>query len=199
LFLSIAGTACLLNVKCHVEQLLGPDRVVKCYGFAPPPTYFCASDQDPETASRLQKAIDNSLCYIHDNDCVPLLSVVSIRRLAALLDAVDNQTEHMWAYRRFKIFWEWEEIPQNIFDAVKEAETGELRRNAESSNVASKLRIPAKLIIWMKKDVAASKFEAIGCTPEDVAEMDVFMCQDMISDHMPEQYEDALDSLCGIA
>jgi surfactin synthase thioesterase subunit len=32
-----AGVACLLQIKCYKESLLG-DRLVKCYGFAPPPT-----------------------------------------------------------------------------------------------------------------------------------------------------------------
>jgi hypothetical protein len=60
---------------------------------------------------------------------------------------------------------------------------------------ASKLEIPAKIVIWVKKNDGGS-FEAIGCSPDEIAELNVFCCQDMVSDHLPEQYEDALDALC---
>lgn len=187
-----AGTACLLNIKCHLEKPLG-DRVIKCYGFAPPPTY-CIDEAliDPMAKLSIQTAIDNSLCYIHDNDCVPLLSVMCIRRLANLMDAVDNKTEHMWALRRFKLFWEWEPIPDDIVKAVNQAEKDCARSIAIDG--ASKLMIPAKLVIWMKRN-GVGKFEGIGCSPSAVSDLNIFCCEDMISDHMPEQYEDALDAL----
>jgi len=38
-------------------------------------------------------------------------------------------------------------------------------------------------------------FQASRCPPRTVAARNIFMCNDMISDHLPEMYEDALDSL----
>jgi Lipase (class 3) len=189
-----AGVACLLQIKCYKEKLLG-DRTVKCFGFAPPPT-FCTDMllKDSEDAASIQRAIDHTLCYIHDNDCVPFMSVMAIRRLATLMDTVDNRTEHMWAFRRFKIFWEWEMIPQELVDDVKAAE--ENKAAVKCCAGASRLIIPAKMIVWMKKNFAGS-YEGFGCDPGAVADLNIFCCQDMISDHLVEPYEDALDELAG--
>lgn len=98
-----AGVACLLQIKCYKEQLFGSDRLVKCYGFAPPPT-FCFDGMQSDDSAQIKRAIDNTVCYVHDNDCVPLLSVMSIRRFARLMDAVDDHTENIWFYRRFQFF-----------------------------------------------------------------------------------------------
>lgn len=188
------GTATLLNIKIHLEKPLGK-RPIKCFGFAPPPTYCVNKNlQDATAAKSIQTAIDNCIGHIHDNDCVPFLSVYCIRRLATLMDTVDNKTEHMWFYKRFKLFWEYEEIPQDLIDDVKLAEQNS---NVTTRDIdgASKLEIPAKLVIWMKYNLAAQSFEAIGCNPSKVAELNVFCCEDMVSDHMPEAYEDALDAL----
>jgi hypothetical protein len=190
-----AGAACLLNIKCHKENLLGADRTVKCYGFAPPPTLCTDELQDgSKDAASIQRAIDNTLCYIHDNDCVPFLSIMCVRRLATLMDTVDNRTQHMWAFRRFKIFWEWEKIPQELIDDVQLAEAD--KEGAKRCNGASRLVIPAKLVVWMKKNFAGS-YEGFGCDPSAVADLNIFCCQDMITDHLVEPYEDALDELAG--
>jgi len=188
-----AGTATLLNVKVHLEKPLG-DRKVKCYGFAPPPTYCVDKDlKDPAAAASIQRAIDNCIGYIHDNDCVPFLSVTCIRRLATLMDTVDNKTEHMWFYKRFRLFWEYDEIPEDLMEDVKLAEQNSTV-TTRAIDGASKLEIPARVIIWAKKNFAGC-FEAIGCNPSKIADLNVFCCEDMVSDHLPEQYEDALDAL----
>jgi len=187
-----AGAACLLNVKCHFEQLFG-DRVVKCFGFAPPPT-LCRDGlaKDSKEAALVQKAYDNCICYIHDNDCIPLLSVVCIRRLATLMDTVDNRSEHLWAARRWKIFWEYEKIPQEIVDDVKAVEQRE--RAVEANKGASKLTIPTRLVVWMRQNFAGT-YEAFGCDPNAVADLNIFLNVDMVSDHLCEPYEDAFDAL----
>jgi hypothetical protein len=99
-----AGAACLLNLKLHVEGQLG-DRPICCYAFAPPPTFYpCGEDLD-YGSKKIDQAIQNTVGYIHDNDAVPFLSISAVRRLATLLDAVDNQTEHIWFWRRWRIFY----------------------------------------------------------------------------------------------
>jgi hypothetical protein len=188
-----AGTACLLNIKCHVEKLFGEDRSIKCFAFAPPPTFStCDSHEylDEKMEASIQKAIANTVAYIHDNDCVPFLSMSTIRRLAKMLDAVDNVTEHMWFFRRFQIFWEYRDIPQDIFDSVARA------RETKSKPIdgACDMAIPARIVIWMKKN-AVGLFDGYGCDANMVAQLDVFMCEDMVADHMCEQYEDSLDAL----
>ena len=138
--------------------------------------------------------MDDCIGYIHDNVCVPFLSVTCIRRLVTLMDTVDNKTELMWFTRRFKLFWEYESIPDDLMEDVKNAEING-STTTRKVNGASKLEIPAKIVIWLKKDITEPSFVAIGCSPSKIADMNVFCFQDMISDHMPEQYEDALDAL----
>ena len=166
-----AGVACLLQIKCYKEKLLG-NRLVKCYGFAPPPT-FCEATvpTNSEDAACIQRAIDNTLCFVHDNDCIPFLSVMAVRRFAVLMDTVDNRTEHMWAFRRFKIFWEWEKIPPDIVEDVQAAEAN--KAAVECCDGASRLRIPAKMVVWMKKNFAGS-YEAFGCDPIAFAGLNIF-------------------------
>jgi hypothetical protein len=111
-----------------------------------------------------------------------------------MMDAVDNRTEHMGVFRRFKIFWEWEKIPQEIVDDVKAAEVCKVA--VKCAHGASRLVIPAKMIVWLKKNFAGT-YDGFGCDPHAVADLNIFICQDMISDHMVEPYEDALDELQG--
>jgi hypothetical protein len=192
-----AGVSCLLNIKCHVDQLVGKRRV-QCFGFAPPPTFYpcradATGDGNPDPPALVFEAINNCIAYIHDNDAVPFLSISSVRRLAALLDAVDNVSEHMWFYDRWKIFHEFKPVPQEIFDSVAKATA------CENKEVDGECRmiIPAKSVIWMKQNVLSKEFEAYACDASAVANNTVFMSQDMFSDHLPEMYEDALDALLG--
>ena len=180
-----AGVACLLQIKCYKEALLGPNRIVKCYGFAPPPT-FCWDSDTGNIDESIQRAIDNTTCYIHDNDCVPLLSVMSIRRFSVLMDTVDNHTEHIWFYKRFQMFWEWKPIPTPITDEIAYVEKEKVSA-MECCDGASKLIIPAKTIIWMKKQISTttsttissqvstnSSYIASSCTPQSIADLNIF-------------------------
>eukprot|EP00956_Cyclotella_meneghiniana_P044581 scaffold324411_cov70-Cyclotella_meneghiniana.AAC.1 len=172
-----AGVACLLNIKCHVEQLV-EKRPIQCYGFAPPPTFSpcnpdATGDGNPDPPKLVTEAVNNCIAYIHDNDAVPFLSISSVRKLASLLDAVDNVTEHMWFWNRWKIFHEFKEVPQEVFDSVAEA----TNREDKEVDGECKMLIPAKSVIWMKKNVISKKFEAFACDAAGVAKNTVFMSQ----------------------
>jgi hypothetical protein len=190
-----AGTSCLLNIKCHVDRLVGK-RPVKCYAFAPPPTFHpcnpdATGDGKADPPVLVKKAIENTVAYIHDNDAVPFLSISSVRKLAALLDAVDNTTEYMWFYDRWAIFHEMKSIPQDIFDSVGNA----AREEAAEVDGECRMSIPARIVVWMQKDEENRQFIGYGCNAADVSKNTVFISQDCLTDHLPEQYEDALDAL----
>jgi hypothetical protein len=55
--------------------------------------------------------------------------------------------------------------------------------------------IPARRVVWCKHDFISKKCDAFSCDPEKIAQGNIFLTSDMISDHMPENYEDALDSI----
>ena len=181
------GTACLLHVKLNVEGLV-PNHRVLCYGFAPPPT-FCWDAESKCDA--IEDAMKHCVCYIHDNDCVPHLSVATIRRLATLLDTVDNFNEHVWFWRRGLVFWGWKPLPQELIDNVTRAQNNMDENNDQCTDC--EMIIPAKVVVWCKK--TNGKFDAIPCRPQTVSGLNIFMCEDMVTDHLPEQYEDALDAL----
>jgi Lipase (class 3) len=182
-----AGTACLLHVKIYVEGLVPTHRVL-CHGFAPPPT-FCW--QSTSNCDAIDKATRHCICYIHDNDCVPHLSVATIRRLAELLATVDDYNQRIWFWTRALIFWGWKQLPQDLIDFVTNAQ-----RNIDTSknkSIDCQMLIPAHVVVWCKK--VNNGFEAIPCQPRKISDLNIFMSEDMVIDHLPEQYEDSLDAL----
>lgn len=180
-----AGTACLLNIKIFEEKLL-VGRKVRCFAFAPPPTF---SSMGNATPPRVQDALNSTIAYIHDADCVPFLSVRSVQRLVGLFKAVDERTKDIWALRRFMIFWEWEDIPEAVIEDVKVAD-----RDSGTEKQTEALEIAAAFVVWMKKSFS-SKFEAYGCDPRELAGINLQVSQDMLTDHLVEPYEDCLDEL----
>ena len=191
-----AGVACLLNMMCHVDSLVGEERKVSCYAFAPPPTYSpydsdATGDGKADPPALVKQAIQNCVSYIHDNDAVPFLSITSVRRLAHLLDTVDNKTEFIWFYDRWRIFHEYKSIPKDIFEDVADAK----KREACQVDGECNMIIPARIIVWMKKHELSGKFDGYGCDPVLVAQNTVYVSPDMISDHLAEMHEDALDAL----
>lgn len=186
-----AGTACLLHIKVHVEGLVVSDtnRRVLCFGFAPPPTF--SWDIADSNSEAIERAIQHSVCYIHDSDCVPQLSVATIRRLATLLDAVDNYNEKVWFWNRALVFWGWKPVPKELIDIVANAQK-DMESNSDRC-VDCKMIIPAKVVVWCKK--INNRFEAIPCCPRAISDMNIFVCEDMVAHHLPEQYEDSLDAM----
>ena len=191
-----AGTACLLTLQLYVDEVF-KDRKVECYAFAPPPTFWPCTDENDKTqpsacSVKIQKAIQNTVAYIHDNDVVPFLSVSAVRRMVSLLDAVDNETEKIWFWKRWRIFYEYDSIPDQITKSVLATELTCAKN--ESVDGECTMIIPARRVVWCKHNFAG-RFEAFACDPFKVAEGNIFLCPDMLTDHLPEQYEDALDAL----
>lgn len=190
------GTSCLLTVKLYVDQIFAPSRKIECFAFAPPPTFFSCCE-DPVIQTRVDEAVQNTVAYIHDNDVVPFLSIKAIRRMVTLLDVVDNQTEHIWFWRRWKIFYEYAPIPEVITSSVLKVEEDMYQGKllAEEVDGEHNMTIPARRVVWCKHNFTGRQFEAYSCDPEKIARGNIFLTPDMLSDHMPEMYEDALDAV----
>jgi hypothetical protein len=189
-----AGTACLLTIRLHSQEVL-KGRTIQCFAFAPPPTFWpCAdnSTESPSCKAQIQQAMRNTVAYIHDNDVVPFLSVTAVHRMVRLLDSVDNETENIWFWKRWRIFYEYESIPEQITKSVLAAEVSSQKDGPMNGHC--NMVIPARRVIWCKQNFAG-RFEAFPCDPFKIAEGNIFLCPDMISDHLPEQYENALDAL----
>ena len=185
-----AGTACLLNMHLHVNEVF-KGRTVQCFAFAPPPTFWPCTNQSDEAVCnpKVKQAMQNTTAYIHDNDVVPFLSVTAVRRLVRLLDSVDNKTELLWFWKRWQLVQERSGIPKEIVDNVlNTAEKSELKKGE------SRMIIPAECVLWCKEEEEGT-FASYVCDPFKVANTDIFLCPDMVSDHLPEEYEDCLDAL----
>lgn len=191
-----AGTACLLNLKLHVEELLESSWPIRCYAFAPPPTFLVnpnLSDDQQHHTPRIEEAIQNTVAYIHDNDVVPHLSVSAVRRLAFLFDAVDQQSVKLRFWQRWRIFYEYDKIPDTFTKGVVLKAAGGMGPS-RAVQEACELVIPARVVVWCDQN-ELGKFQAIACDPKKVAQGHVYLSQDMLTDHLPEQYENALDAL----
>lgn len=200
-----AGTSCLLTLYLCVNDIFPEDRVVECFAFAPPPTFFQMTSDDNTgcnqpsgpCSAKVARAIQNTVAYIHDNDVVPFLSVAAVRRMVNLLDAVDNETEHIWFWKRWRIFYEYDPIPEKITKSVLAMEK-EMSEGKSTVCLAvdgeCNMTIPARRVVWCKHS-CAGRFEAYSCDPKKVAQGNIFLTPDMISDHLPEMYEDALDDI----
>jgi Lipase (class 3) len=204
-----AGTSCLLTMYLCVNAIIPEDRKIECFAFAPPPTFFQDSrsygptsgqptSNTDDCSAKVNRAIQNTVAYIHDNDVVPFLSIASVRRLINLLDTVDNETEHIWFWSRWRIFYEYDPIPPTIKRKVFQAEK-DMKDTKQDLCAAvdgeCNMTIPARRIVWCKHNTSSGKFEAYSCDPEKVAEGNIFLTPDMLSDHLPEQYEDAFDDI----
>ena len=185
-----AGTAALLNIKCHVEGLLGPNRAVKCFGFASPPVFYLDANQerDSVTAMALDKAIKTCTCFIHGEDCVPFLSISSVSRFAAQLEKIDDTTKSMWPLDRMSLASGRTDVPQDLVQEMQDVEQPVVPG-------ASRLVIPAEKTVWTYSNDSDGGFDVIGCLSDEVANLGVFASAKMTADHMPKGYEDSLGAL----
>jgi hypothetical protein len=221
-----AGAACLLhlllyaddkferckvaNSSSYVTTASGMRRIL-CFGFAPPPTYW--RDESINTKEQqqqqlvYQEAIEHCWCYIHDCDCVPFLSVASLRRLALLLDATDEYSENVWFWNRALIIWGWKSYPKELSLRLQQAQTQQQQQQQDHQDPP--LFIPAKFLVWGKQQqqqqqplkipsLPTSKNKimiAKICDPKVLVHRNIILGESMFLHHLPEQYENSLNSL----
>lgn len=182
-----AGAATLLNIKCHVESLLG-GRQVKCFGFASPPAFNRGEneDEDPATSTAIGSAMASSTCYIYGDDCVPFLSQTSVSLLAVQIETVDDACRRLWHRDRAALASGRVPIPQVLIHDVT-------RVDPPHTLELALFKIPAGRIVWTRK--SSGSFKAIGCLADDLANLDITVSATMIRDHLPSEYQTSLDQL----
>lgn len=181
-----AGAAALLNVKCHVQGLLG-SRQVNCCGFALSPVYrFDERDRDPANVAAIETAIARSTCYIHGDDCIPFITRGSMSVLADQMKIVDDVCKGLWHRDRTSLASERMPIPQVLVQEVERVD--------RSLNTLGFV-IPAGKCVWMKRAQSSGRLTAFGCLAGDLADLDIRVSGNMISDHFPHEYEVALAAL----
>ena len=197
-----AGAAALLALKLNYEKSKPGSPLenvkVQCFAYAPPPVYF---QTDKTQAKAITEAIKNTHAFIHQNDCVPFLSVDAIRRLAETITEVDRLT--LWKpVRRTLMAAGLKEIPQNIVDVITDGS-----RDLPAVADAQRHAIPAPFVIWMRHieddEKGRPQYDAKICRPRrdlftgahGINDLSILMDRDMISDHMNPQYERAVNSV----
>lgn len=199
-----AGAAALIAFKLNYENLLekaDPSLSgvkVKCYAFASPPVLFQACECKNEA---VKDAMKNTYAFIHDNDCVPFMSVDSIRRLAKTVAKVDDSNSFK-PIRRSLMAADQIAIPDNIVSEVMQGS-----EDLEPAADAERLGIPAPFVVWMRqldeKDARGRPlYDAMFCRPNKqdglspgLNNLSILMDLRMISDHMNPQYERAVMSI----
>jgi hypothetical protein len=191
-----AGTACLLNIKAHYDNLFTTGTKIRCFGYASPPVYAAYDGTTSSlnvTNRAVLKAIHNTTCYIYEEDCVPFLSADAVVRLAYTIDKLHHEDKKLnifdrWCMAAGKI------IPtQEIVDVV---ENGARAMKESNTLGASRLYVPAKTVLWMYKSTSDPEgFSFQYSSPVEIADLNILLSPKMIADHIPAQYEAALDAV----
>lgn len=185
-----AGTAALLNIKCHVENLLGnSNRPIKCFAFACPPVFYLPEEEtrDSVAAHGIDKAIKNCTSFIQGEDCVPFLSVSAVAKCASQLEIVDDTSKSMNPFERMALASGKKNLPENLINDVQQAPQPPVLG-------ASRLIIPAEKIVWTYS-IFGGGYDVIGCLADELVNLSIFMSGTMMTDHFPADYEDSLDAL----
>mmetsp|Transcript_22230 Transcript_22230/g.48295 ORF Transcript_22230/g.48295 Transcript_22230/m.48295 type:complete len:601 (+) Transcript_22230:346-2148(+) len=195
-----AGAAALLSLKLNYKKFLnkseeGLDSVkVRCFAFAPPPVFINSSNSEAVT-----QAMSNTYAFIHENDCVPFLSIGSIRRLACTMKRVDDFQKGIFKSSPLMAAG-LKPIPDELKTIIREV------RDLQPVPNAQKLAIPAPFVMWMRRvegeDAAGlPTFNAKFCRPQaeseemGISDLSILLDKNMIPDHMNPQYEQAIYSV----
>jgi len=193
-----AGTAALLTLKIKHEKLLEKMDAslsnvnIKCFAFASPPVYLA----DPEHETVMADAMKSTYAFIHENDCVPFMSFDALRRISAIIDEVDRQTnviEGPLMALGAKC------IPVGIRKVVMEDV------ELHAIDKSEKLAIPAPHVMWMRaidEDKEGNPvYDSMFCRPEGVEgekgtnDLQIFLDEKMLAHHMNPMYLRALNSI----
>merc|ERR1712038_304160 len=194
-----AGIAALLSLKLQYRNLLKKadsslaNVQVHCFAFACPPVYYQA-----EESKEIKDAMKNIYGFIHENDCVPFLSVDAIRRLSQTVIDIDKIPSHfpfqklLMAAGVSKIS---DEVKKDVFK----------NRDLPFLEGAQPLAVPTAFLMWMKKfdndKRGRPMFNTMFCHPEGdnnidgTNDLNILLDVDMITDHMPPGYEQAIYSI----
>lgn len=175
-----AGTASLMNLMLHVSEshrdaYSAAGRDIRCFGFGCPPVFV--STEGIATATLVEQALTNTVCFINSEDVIPHMSFDAIRRLAELLERVHGALG--------KPLQDLEEIVKNAAADLKPIP------NAE------RLRIPGNFVVWMSKPDKATKSDVILCEPSKVSNLGFRLMGNLafMNDHLPTQYEKGFKDL----
>ena len=177
-----AGSACLLNILLHRNgRQLVEGRAVRCFAYASPPVFTPL-----EFAHKAVRACTN---FIHDNDAVPFLSVDSVRHLFASVRVLEKR--HMKWLERTRLFTGYLAPDSSLCSEVEQ----ESRKRLVTKKGAPLLEIPAAANLWLRKDEEKDTYNWKVCDSGKLATLGIQIDGNMLQDHFPSRYENALHNL----
>lgn len=215
-----AGSAALLAIKLQYEDILikaNPkllDVNVKCFAFAPPAVYYRKIKGPKMTA-----AMSNVYAFIHENDCVPFLSVDAVRRLCKVITDVDEEAKFQVGNPIAGILDPigsiknaTKLITQPLMAASIIGIPGSIKQDVFEEHElpvihgAEPLYIPSPYVMWMRKVKVDKRgnpvYNTVFCNPHEqedgskgVNDLNILLDKKMIADHMNPQYEVAVNSI----
>jgi len=178
-----AGAAALLNIKCHVEGLLG-NRQVKCFAFASPPVYnLLIRNEDLATPNPVEDALGNATAFVCGDDFIPFLSQGAVCGLATQIRTIDDACKRLWHRDRSALASGRTPIPEILAQQVY--------RQADITTYF-RLEIPAGNVVWLRNDQSCCGFTAGRYAPSDLAKHDIYISAHM---SMPALYEKSFEFL----
>ncbi|CAB9525099.1 Lipase (class 3) [Seminavis robusta] len=183
-----AGVATLLTILLYHEKCI-PNNKIRCFAFAPPPTYH--------PLSAAPEAVAATTAYIHGDDTVPFLSVYHLRRFFRSMAALKTATKGMSTWDFLRIDWGYDEPSQEMVEAMRKAEAQDLRAVKGSE----KLAIPAQAVVWMQKGSSTEHpdaFHASICDARKLSELPIRVPtsqRHMLEHHLASKYEIALQGV----
>ena len=176
------GTVSLLNILCHQNgRKLVNGRPVRCFAYGCPPVFTpleFASD-----------AVKSCTSYIFCRDWVPFLSIDSIRRLLASVSVIGD---HGLKWReRVKILTGYVEPHSELCKGVSKS----FQQRLTPKKGAPVLEIPAAANLWLKPTNSSNEYNFKICDSRKLAQLGLQIDANMLRDHIPTRYEDALHNL----
>jgi hypothetical protein len=183
---------------------------IRCFVYGSVPC-FTPIENIPKTA------LMNCISYIYDQDCVPFVSLYSIRQLLYRLRVIDEHNQLLsWNDRR-RIINGWQPIPSSMIDPIRMTYIHNNTINPfEMKDGAPLLIIPASTNIWMKGQNDFNTTAPSSPTASSLMQYDYKICDSntlammglsiyindkngrsntMFSDHLCGQYEEAIQHL----
>jgi hypothetical protein len=171
-----AGVACLITIllyyeKKHNPNMRLPDKI-RCMAYASPPVFY--------PLSVAADAVQNTVAYVHNMDCVSSLSVDGVRRFVRTINDLDIPLVKMPRKETYPGFTP----PQELVEIVNKSAKDPL----PPKDRAPLLCIPAHSLVWLQEK-EEDQYSTKVLDPLLYCEKVIDVHSRMVGDHMQPKYE----------
>lgn len=186
-----SGVANLVHLKCHHsgENLFQGKKTV-CFAYGGPPVfaYTAAGNKNIED---ITEAFATCYNYIHGDDMAAHSSVDAVRRVIHTLDELDSLTSQMSPWDYFMLVRGAKQPSDAMIQVVRDGS-----KKLKPKPGANRLKLPGNFVVWFKKvSEDPFSFDTYYCDPNAVSDLGILLSINMCTDHLPVQYELALETI----